>query len=61
MEEAVELLQESLEEEERMLDMLKQFASDYEVEQAEDSDEEEDEEEEEEQAEPASGGGGRRR
>jgi ferritin-like metal-binding protein YciE len=60
MDEAVELLQQSLEEEERMLDMLKQFASDYEVEQAGDSDQEE-EEEEEEEAEPAGGGGGRRR
>jgi ferritin-like metal-binding protein YciE len=58
MDEAVELLQASLEEEERMLDTLKQFASDYEVEQAEDSGDEEAEDEKE--AEPA-GGGGRRR
>lgn len=55
LDEAVELLQQTLDEEERMLDMLKQFASDYEVEQAEEA-----EEAEEEETEPA-GEGGRRR
>ena len=58
MDEAAELLQESLEEEERMLDTLKQLASDYEVEQAEEAEEAEEGEEE---AEPAGGGRGRRR
>jgi len=57
MDEAVELLQESLDEEERTLDMLKQFASVYEVEQAEDADQEEEAGE----AEPTGGSSARRR
>jgi len=50
LDEAVELLQQTLDEEERALDMLKQLASDYEVEQ------EEGEEEEEEERTTSSGG-----
>ena len=38
MDEAVDLLQQNLDEEERTLDLLKQLASDYEVEQEEDED-----------------------
>jgi ferritin-like metal-binding protein YciE len=44
MDEAVDLLQQNLDEEERTLDMLKQLASDYEVEQEGEEDAEEEEE-----------------
>ena len=44
MDEAVDLLQQNLDEEERALDLLKQLASDYEVEQEEGEDNEEEEE-----------------
>jgi ferritin-like metal-binding protein YciE len=53
MEEAVDLLQQNLDEEERTLNLLKQLASDYEVEQ---EGEEEEEEEQEEKAPAATGG-----
>ena len=55
MDEAVDLLQQNLDEEERTLDLLKQLASDYEVEQ-EESDESGQEEDEDEKAPAASGG-----
>jgi len=57
MDEAVDLLQQNLDEEERTLDLLKQLASDYEVEQDE-GDAEQDEEEEE--AAPVTTGGRKR-
>jgi ferritin-like metal-binding protein YciE len=53
LDEAVELLQQTLDEEEHALDMLKQLASDYEVEQEEG--------EEEEEAERTTSSGGRKR
>ena len=56
MDEAVDLLQQNLDEEERTLDLLKQLASDYEVEQ----EGEEDGEEEEEENVPAATGGRKR-
>jgi ferritin-like metal-binding protein YciE len=56
MDEAVDLLQQNLDEEERTLDLLKQLASDYEVEQ----DEAEDTEQEEEEEAPATTGGRKR-
>jgi ferritin-like metal-binding protein YciE len=46
MDEAVDLLQQNLDEEERTLDLLKRLASDYEVEQESEEDTEEEEEEE---------------
>ena len=55
MDEAVDLLQQNLDEEERTLDLLKQLASDYEVEQ-EEGDEARQEEDEDEKAPAASGG-----
>ena len=58
MDEAVDLLQQNLDEEERTLDLLKQLASDYEVEQDEAEDTEQEEEEEEEA--PATTGGRKR-
>jgi ferritin-like metal-binding protein YciE len=56
MDEAADLLQQNLDEEERTLDLLKQLASDYEVEQESEEAAEEDEEE----PQPV-GSGGRRR
>ena len=58
MDEAVDLLQQNLDEEERTLDLLKQLASDYEVEQEEG--EETDQEEEDEENVPAATGGRKR-
>jgi ferritin-like metal-binding protein YciE len=55
MDEAVDLLQQNLDEEERTLDLLKQLASDYEVEQ-EEGEETEQEEEDEERVPAATGG-----
>jgi hypothetical protein len=46
MDEAVDLLQQNLDEEERTLDLLKRLASDYEVEQEEGEDEEQEQDEE---------------
>jgi len=58
MDEAVDLLQQNLDEEERALDLLKQLASDYEVEQEEG--EETGQEEDEEEKAPATSGGRKR-
>jgi hypothetical protein len=57
MDEAVDLLQQNLDEEERTLNLLKQLASDYEVEQ---EGEEDTEEEEEEENVPTTAGGRKR-